>query len=244
MNRFSLTDKHILVTGASSGIGKAIAIACSQMGAKLIITARDLERLSETEKSLTGEGHKCIPCELTLEKDLNILIGHLQKLDGIVFCAGVIEYLPVKFINSEKVNDIFNINYTSQILLTQKIIKNKLLNPGASLVFISSISSVLGVPATLLYASSKAALNAAVKVLASELAFQKIRVNSICPGLVHTPLIENTIEKESIDNNEKLYPLGLGEPIDIANAAIFHLSDASRWLTGNIMVLDGGFTLN
>ena len=130
------------------------------------------------------------------------------------------------------------------MLLTQRMLKKKLLNPYASLVFISSISALTGTPATMLYAASKSAINAMVRVLAIELSKQKVRVNTICPGIVRTPMIGNTnIDENVFLEQESLYPLGLGTPEDVANAVLFHLSDMSRWLTGNTMILDGGYSI-
>lgn len=245
-NIFSLTGKTILITGASSGIGRQIAITVSQMGAAVIITGRNSERLQETQ-SMMPAGAKCITADLTNEPDIRNLVNELPKINGAVFCAGVVEYIPVKFINSEKLNNVFSVNFNSQVLLTQQLIKNKKLEQSASLVYISSISSLIGVPATALYAASKAALNSFVKVMAAELAGQKIRANVICPGLVKTALLttaaETNLSAETFSAAEKDYPLGLGEAEDVAGPAVFLLSDASKWITGTSLVADGGFTL-
>ena len=169
----------------------------------------------------------------------------MEPLDGIVLCAGINEFVPVKFIKQEKINKMFQTNYFSQLILLQMLLKKKLLNKGASVVFISSVSSVMGVQGTLLYASSKGAINSAVRVLASELAGQKIRVNAILPGIVRTEMLSGTnITEEQFTKQEELYPLGLGTPQDVGHAVLFHLFDASRWLTGQCMILDGGLTLN
>ncbi|SHM28375.1 NAD(P)-dependent dehydrogenase, short-chain alcohol dehydrogenase family [Chitinophaga jiangningensis] len=243
---FSLRGKTVLVTGASSGIGKQICITLAGQGAQLIITGRSTERLSETLQALAGEGHQMIPADLTDSALLAELVKGLPVLTGVVFCAGVITYLPAAFSNEAKIAEIFKVNYNSQIVLCQQILKAKKIAKGGALVFISSISSQLGVPGTLLYASSKAAVNAAVKVLAAELSSQKIRVNAIAPGIVRTPLLDTAkdiMEKERFDNAEKEYPLGYGEPADVANATVFYLADESKWATGNIMILDGGYTL-
>lgn len=239
-----LKGKAILVTGASSGIGEEIIRILSEKGAKLVLTARNEEKLINIIASLQGLDHKYFVADLTHHEQVDALIGNLPPLDGIVFCAGYNEYIPIKFINKEKANRIFDINYFSSLFLLQKILKRKLLNKGSSLVFISSISTVLGVPATALYAASKAAVNSTVKVLATELAPQKIRANAICPGIVKTKMLEqNNIDLDALLEQEKQYPLGFGTPDDVAHAVAFHLSDESRWLTGNVMILDGGFTL-
>jgi len=245
-NIFSLAGKKILVTGASSGIGRQIAITATQMGAAVIITGRNKERLQETA-AMMGSGAECIIADLCNEDEVRNLVSQLPKLNGAVFCAGVVEYIPAKFINAEKLSQVFSVNFNSPVLLTQQLIKTKKIEQASSLVYISSISSLIGVPATGMYAASKAALNSFVKVIASELAGQKIRANSICPGLVKTPLLagaaETNLSAETFTAAEKQYPLGLGEPSDVAGASVFLLSDAARWITGTALVMDGGFTL-
>lgn len=239
-----LANKKIMITGASSGIGQEVSKYITMEGGKVVLTARNEERLKNTLSLLYGQNHQYICCDLNSEVEIDNLVDDISLLDGIVFCAGINEYIPAKFISTKKINNIFDINYFSNLLLIQKLLKKKKINKSASLVFISSISSVLGVPGTTLYAASKAAINSTVKVLASELSPQKIRVNSICPGIVKTPMMSNTnISEEQFLEQEKAYPLGLGSIEDVANAIIFHLSDKSRWLTGNIMILDGGYSL-
>lgn len=242
---FNLNGKHILITGASSGMGRVCAQMIAKQGARVSLLSRNEERLIETLSELEGEGHQYYVCDLVDDCQLKKVVDILTPLNGIVFCAGVNEFLPVKFIKQEKIDHIFQTNYFSQLLLLKYILKKKLLNKGSSLIFISSVSSLLGVSGTLLYASSKAAINSAVKVLASEFSSSKIRVNSICPGIIKTPMIENTnIDETQFLEQESKYPLGLGIPEDVGYAVIYHLADESRWLTGNIMVLDGGFSLN
>lgn len=239
-----LAEKRILVTGASSGIGKTVARFVAAEGGQVILVARNRERLEDSLRSLTGEGHKMISCDLRNREEIQSLCIQSGEVDGVVFCAGINEFVPVKFIREEQIDAIFQTNYFSQLILIRALLKKKLLKHGASLVFISSVSALMGVPGTLLYAASKAAVNSTVKVLATELAGQRIRANAICPGIVRTPMIGGTnIGEEQFLAQEKQYPLGLGTPEDVANAVIFHLSDKSRWLTGNSMVLDGGFSL-
>ncbi|MDB9846670.1 SDR family oxidoreductase [Flavobacteriaceae bacterium] len=238
-------NKTILVTGASSGIGLSIVKLLANSKAKVVLTGRNESKLQKAISTLEGEGHIYIVADLEHDNNLDLLVNNLPKLDGIVFCAGINEFIPIKFIKREKADKIFNINYFSSIFLLQKILKKKLLNKQSSLVFISSISSILGVPATTLYAASKASVNSTVKVLASELSKLKIRVNAINPGIVITPMLnQENIDTKSLMEQEKLYPLGFGTPEDVAQAVKFHLSTDSRWLTGNIMNLDGGLTLH
>lgn len=237
---FNIEGKTILITGASSGLGKEIAIKCSEKGAQLIITGRDKDKLADTHNQLKGT-NQSITCDLSEEVNIVELVKELPPLDGVIFCAGVIEYNPVKFINSAKIKNTFAINFDSQALLTQQLIKHKKLKSQSSLVYVSSIASKIGVPGTALYAASKASLNAFVKVTASELAGQKIRANSICPGIVVTPMGEHA--QDMSNDLEKDYPLGLGQPIDVVGPCIFFLSDASKWITGSELIMDGGLTL-
>ena len=237
-------NKSILVTGASSGIGLSIVKLMASSNAKLVLTGRNESKLQKLISNIEGEGHRYFIADLEDDNQLDLLVNNLPKLDGIVFNAGINEFIPIKFISREKSEKIFNTNYFSSLFLLQKILKKKLLNKQSSLVFISSISSILGVPATALYAASKASINSTVKVLASELSKQKIRVNAINPGIVVTPMLDQkNIDINSLMEQEKLYPLGFGTPEDVAHAVKFHLSTNSRWLTGNIMNLDGGLTL-
>lgn len=239
-----LSGKNILVVGASSGMGHVFSKMISDEGGTLIILARNAERLDETLSELTGTGHSKVICDITDEEQVKEAVNQMTALDGVVFCAGISEYLPIKFVTTEKIEKIFHTNYFGHISVLRMLLKKKLLNKGASLVFISSLSSVVGVPGTLMYASSKAAINSAVKVLASELAPQQIRVNAICPGIVKTEMLSATnLSEEQFAEQEKNYPLGLGTPEDVGYAVSYHLSDGSRWLTGNIMILDGGNSL-
>ena len=241
---FTLNNKKVLVSGASSGIGKVISKKLSEQGASLIITGRDETRLQETLISLEGENHTLILADLTKKDDLQKLALDCEQLDGVIFCAGIIHYMSAKQLDLSSLEDIFNINFKSQIALYQQLHINKRIKQNASLVFISSVSALSAVPATLAYSASKAAINSAVKVLASELSKLRIRVNSISPGLVETPLIEKTVlSKEAFEKTILKYPLGAGKAEDIANAAVFLLSDASRWITGIDLIVDGGYML-
>lgn len=237
-------NKTILVTGATSGIGASIVKLLATSKAKVVLTGRDVLKLQKAISKIEGDGHIYLTADLEDENHLDSLVNNLPKLDGIVFCAGYNDFVPFKFVNKKKAEKIFNVNYFSSVYMLQKILNKKLLNKHSSLVFISSISSILGVPATTLYAASKASINSTVKVLASELSIQKIRVNAINPGIVLTSMLnKKNIDMKSLIEQEKFYPLGFGTTEDVAQAVKFHLSSNSRWLTGNIMNLDGGFTL-
>ena len=242
---FSLKDKRILVTGASSGIGRQIAIDIANQGGIVTLLGRNLDRLKEVINELGGIGHQSFSVELTLQSELEEFVKLQQPFDGVLLNAGIIDYVPVKFINTEKLDAIFNTNFKAAVILSQLLLKKKLVNKSGAFVFISSISSKLGVPGTALYAASKAALSSYSKVLASELAGQKIRSNCICPGIIVTPMTKAAIEAspEAISEGEKHYPLGYGEPKDVSGIAIYLLSDESKWMTGTDLILDGGLTL-
>ena len=247
-NPFSLEGKTILVTGASSGIGQATAIACSRMGARMVVTARDEQRLLATLDALENhaEGHIQQTAELTAAEDVERLISSLPPLDGAVLCAGNSTTLPLQFGSREKFDGMFDVNFFAPIELLRLLYKKKILNKGSSVVLVASIGGTHSfVPGNGVYGASKAALNSYMKFAAREFAARKVRVNSICPGMVDTPLIHRgTITEEQLAEDAKKYPLGrYGQPEDIANGAVYLLSDAASWLTGHDLVIDGGFSI-
>lgn len=244
-NPFSLEGKTILITGASSGIGRATAIECSRMGANVIITARSKERLQETYEMLDGSENRQIIAELTNNDDLGSLVATVGKIDGVVLCAGKGKTLPVLFSTREEFDDIYNVNFFSQVELLRLLTKKKCLNINSSVVVISSIGGNYRFsPGNAIYGSSKAALKSMVQFYAIELATKKIRVNGICPGMVETPLISGgTLSKEQLDADKAKYPLKrYGKPEEVAFGAIYLLSEASSWITGQSLVIDGGIT--
>lgn len=247
-NPFTLDGKTILVTGASSGIGRGIAIECSKMGASVVITGRNVDRLNETFLSLEGSKHKQIVADLANNEDLDFLVEQCPQLDGCVNNAGIPKLITVKFIQRESLNEIIGTNTIAPILLTSKLAKKKRLNKSASIVFISSISGVsISTLGESTYSASKGAINGFVKGAAIDLASQKIRVNSVNPGLIQTNILDlagELFSKEQIQEKLKLYPLKrIGQPEDVAYGVIYLLSDASSWVTGTNIVIDGGFTL-
>jgi NAD(P)-dependent dehydrogenase (short-subunit alcohol dehydrogenase family) len=242
-NPFSLQDKKVLVTGATSGIGKAIAIECSKMGAKLYITGRDEKRLMDTLQNLSGEGHKSILADLLVDKDLDFIVENIEELNGVVFSAGILKNIPLKLIKEKSLNEVMQVNLNSPVFLTQKLHKKKILLEMSSLVYISSIASSYASLGNILYMASKGALNSFTKGIALELASSRIRANSIQPGMIKTNL-NKIIPTRDFDKYVKRYPLGrLGEPEEVAYSAIYLLSDASQWITGSILTIDGGITL-
>ena len=244
MTPFDLTGKTILITGASSGLGKQCAISASQQGATVIITGRNPERLKETFDLLQGEGHRMFPADLTKEADIATLVEQLPQLNGVVYSTGISDLAPARFIKSEDISRTFSISYNASVLLTSALLAGKKLAKGAcSLVFISTISTKYPFVGGTMYISAKAALESYAKVLALELAPKGIRSNSISPAFVRTPMLDDTAEKysdEAVRKIEAQQLLGLGEPEDVANTVVFFLSDASRWITASNLVLGGG----
>lgn len=244
-NPYSLEGKTILITGASSGIGRRTAIECSKMGAKLVITGRNQERLNDTLSSLDGEGHLTFAGDLTEDVAMEALMEQLPPLNGVFFCAGVTDTTPAKFIDEEKIERVFSINIKSPMLLTKWLVKKKKIQAGASLVYMSSYGAEVVTPGLGIYAASKGAVNSFMRTIATELSARKIRANSIMAMMVQTELIDTlgSLSKEDIEKDEAKYPLGYGKPEDIAFATIYLLSDASKWVTGSIIKMDGGSTL-
>lgn len=246
MNPFSLQDKTILITGASSGIGKCTAIECSKMGANVILTARNVERLTETLSMMEGENHKIVVCDQTIEEQIEGLVKEIVKIDGLFLCSGIGKTLPFQFCSKEKFNEVYVVNFFAPIELLRLLVKKKKLADKSSVVFVSSIagSGSFNIGNSI-YGSSKAALNSMMKFCAVELAKKQIRVNCICPGMIDTPLIHNgSLSEEQLQKDMETYPLKrYGTPNDIANGAIFLLSDASSWITGHTLVIDGGKTI-
>lgn len=246
-NPYSLEGKRILITGASSGIGRTTAIECSKLGAVLIITGRNKERLDESLKELEGKGHKAVIADLTINEDIEKLVNEVDYLNGVVLCAGQVKSTPFKMCKRERVNPIFEINYFSQVELLRLLVCGKKIIENASIVFVSSIGGVEAFTiGNGIYGASKAALNSSMKFCALELAAKKIRVNSVNPGMVNTSLINGgSLSEEQKQADMQKYPLKrYGEPKDIALGIIYLLSDASSWVTGHSLVIDGGVTLN
>ena len=245
-NPYSLEGKTILITGASSGIGRCTAIECSKMGATLMITGRNEERLAETYGCLEGEGHLRFAFDLTQEEAIRSLAESVPALDGVFFCAGVTDMTLIKFLNKEKIDRVFDINLVAPMLLTKALVQKKKINKMASLVYMSSMGAEEVTLGLGIYAASKFGLNAMVRAVANELSARKIRANSIMPMMVKTELVDHitTISKEELEKDEAKYPLGYGTPQDVAYAAIYLLSDASKWITGSFVKMDGGSTLS
>lgn len=246
-NPFSLEGKTILITGASSGIGRAAAIECSKMGAKLIISARNPERLQETLSQLEGEGHQMLLCDLSDSNAINEMVDQLPEINALVNNAGYTKLLPINFINRDDFKSILDVNTVAPIMLLQRLLKKKKLAKNSSVVFTSSMAGLgSSSVANGMYTASKGALSAFIRCAALELAPRGIRVNAVCPAMVNTSIMDSgSVSDEQLKEDMKKYPLGrYGEPNDVAYAMIYLLSDASSWVTGTNMIIDGGITLN
>ena len=241
-NPFSLKGKTILVTGASSGIGQATAIECSKMGAHVVVTGRNAERLQETFNQLEGEGHKQVIADLDAEEDIERLVAECPALDGLVNNAGRGKSKPVNFVKLQDLQEVFQTNLFGVALLTKMLLKTKKIAKGGSIVFTASLSAHMTAAGLSVYASSKAAVCGYMRTCALELGAKGIRANAVLPGMVETKLINSgtyTDEDKKADLN--LYPLGrYGRPSDIAFGIVYLLSDASGWTTGTEMIIDGG----
>ena len=245
-NPFSLEGRTVLVTGASSGIGRTTAIECSRMGAHVVITGRDKVRLDEVLSELDGDGHRAIIADLTLEEQVQALLEQLPVVDGVVLCAGQGTVMPFKMADRKKQDPIFEINYFAPVELLRQLLKKKKLANPSSVVFVSSIGGVDSITiGNSIYGASKAALNSAMRFSALELAPKRIHVNSVCPGMVNTRLIKGgAVSEEQHQADMQKYPLKrYGEPEDIAHGIIYLLSEASSWVTGHSLVIDGGYTV-
>ena len=246
-NPFSLEGKTILITGASSGIGRATAIECSKLGARCILTARNEERLKETLSQLAGDGHQMLLCDLSDGNAINEMVDRLPEINALVNNAGYTKLLPISFINREDFQSILDVNTVAAIILLQRLLKKKKLTKNSSVVFTSSMAGLgFSSVANGMYTASKGALSAFIRCAALELAPKGIRVNAVCPAMVNTNIMESgAVSEEQLKEDMKMYPLGrYGEPNDVAYAMIYLLSDASSWVTGTNMVIDGGITLN
>ncbi|MCW4469582.1 SDR family oxidoreductase [Flavobacterium sp. MFBS3-15] len=248
-NPFSLINKTIVITGASSGIGRQCAVTADAMGAKLILIARSLEGLQKTG-ALCSQTPLLISSDVTdyakTEHELKSAIDRVGKIDGIIHAAGISTTLPLKNITPEKLEPFFQTNVYAGINITKLVTKMGNYNKeGLSVVFIASVMGIVGELGKTIYSLTKGALVAGTRSLSLELASKNIRVNCIAPGVVESPMSSNAVyaqDKEAFDKIKSYHPLGLGKPEDIANACVYLLSDASRWVTGTTLIVDGGYT--
>lgn len=241
MDKFSLSGKTILITGASSGIGRAIAISCSQHGAKVVLTGRNQERLQATLDALDRDGHLVIPADLTDVALRQALAEQVPVLDGVVHCAGIGSRVLCKMLEEQDVNRVMQANFEAPVLLQAELLREKKVAKEASIVFIASAAATMPSMGNAIYSASKAAIIAYAKCLAQELANRKIRVNCISPAMVWTDLALVGATEEQLREAEQNYPLKrYAQPEDITGAAIYLLSDTAAWVTGSNMELTGG----
>lgn len=262
LHAFDLSGKTILVTGASSGIGRACAVACSRAGARILAFGRHEERLNETLKLLepiggsdkepitSSRSHAQFSVELTdfeaVDAIMKGLIDDGEKIDGFIHSAGISTTLPLRNFTPEKMAPYFDLNVTAGLHLTRWVARKKLLpETGSSVIYLTSVMAEVGAAAKSIYSASKGALLSASRSLAVELAAQNIRVNCISPGVVETPMSQTAVYSRDDETRravEALHPLGIGEPDDVAWACVYLLSDAAKWVTGTNLIVDGGYT--
>ena len=248
-NPFTLENKTILITGASSGIGRQCAIDCSKMGAKVVLVARKEERLIETLSYMVGEGHLVCPYDLNnldgIKGLVSGVVSSIGKLDGFIHSAGIEVTKPLQLLTVEDYETVLRVNTLSGFEFVHQLASIKNMNKGGAIVLIASISGVIGRGSVAAYSASKGALISACRSMALEFAKKQIRVNCISPGTVLTPLMQSfleTLDEEKRARRIEGFPLGLGETSDISNACIYLLSDASCWVTGQNLIVDGGYT--
>ena len=249
INPMDLTGKMILVTGASSGIGRETCRCLSELGARVVLAARNKERLAATAATLEGTGHCTEPFDLSLVDQvpdwLQDVAKRLGSLDGVVHCAGISITQPMRLWNVNDTDRLMKINLYACFALASGLRRKLVRKKGSSLVLISSVGGIRGYPGLVMYSASKAAIIGLTRSLALELALDGVRVNCVAPGLVDTEMLQETrlvLTEQQIADLTKEYPLGIGKPRDVANSIAFLLSDASRWITGTTLVTDGGCT--
>lgn len=242
-----LSGKRILVTGASSGIGRACAVELASLGAELVLLARSEERLAATRDLLAGSGHQILPFDLAQVEAIaslpDLTNARERPFSGLVHSAGICPLVPLAAVSPAVIHSTMQVNFDSFMELSRLFTSPEhFAGAGGSLVAISAVASMGGWPSGSAYCSSKAALDAVVRVLALELAGRKIRVNTICPGYIQTEMLASTNSEAGHTDSERdaFQPLGLGEAADVAHAVAFLMSDASRFITGTNMIVDGG----
>lgn len=239
---FSLDGKKVFITGATSGIGRATALLCASMGAKLVLTGKTQIKLNELRDELSGGGHDYVCGDLTSDEFRSELVRGLSILDGCVFSAGIAELVPIRMLTQLHIDRIMGINFYSPVLLTQSLLRNKKLNPNASMVYLAAITDKSSPAATSIYSSSKNALLAFSRTLALEHSKQGLRSNCVSPGYVDTTMV-STLAANGLRGPE-LTPLGTINSLDIAYGIAYLLAPASRWVTRSNLVIDGGLGLS
>ena len=244
-NPYTLSGKRILITGASSGIGRATAIECAKLGSICILCGRNETRLQETLKSLEGANHSYVVADLTTEDGRAAIVLQSGQIDGVVCNAGINKTAPVYFLKSDEIDEVFDTNIKAPMMLIHDLLSKRCLKAKSSLVFTSSIDASTPAISTAAYGASKAALTNFMKLCAKELAPRQIRSNAVMPGMVETPILsEMHMTDEELQNDKQQYPLKrYGRPEEIAWAIIYLLSDAAAWVTGSVLTIDGGCSI-
>ncbi len=243
-NPMDLTGKVILVTGASSGIGRAIAIECSKLGATCILTARNMERLQETRTAMGGEGHSIISADLTDSGAVTDLVEQLPKLDGASLNAGMVKTILCRYAKMENVHELFDIHYFSVVGLATLLLKGRKLVQGSSVVMMSSIDSHHHHLGNGFYGAAKAALSYYTLQLSKELKEKRIRFNSVRPGMIETPMTTVDAGEDHLEKDRRQYLYGrYGKPEEVAHLVAYLLSDAAVWITGSEFTIDGGVSV-
>lgn len=248
-NPFSLENKKYIITGASSGIGKAVSLWISSMGGEVAILARSTERLQKVFNELEGNNNRFIPIDLlaeenSIEKTINGLVSEWGAVNGMVHCAGIQTLTPLRGFHYDEYETTFRLNHGVFLLLSKVLTRRDNLLPNSSIVGISSAAALKGNSGLSIYGATKAALIASVRSLALEYASKGIRFNCVCPGWTDTPMLDeiHTILGEDLFQKKIVgpHPLGVGTPDDVAYAVIYLLSEASKWVTGSSFIIDGG----
>ena len=248
-NPLDLTGRVLLVTGASSGIGRETAVLLSQLGARIVLVGRNSERLAETVRNLSGTGHCTEAFDLAQTEQISAWLKDLctvtGPLNGLVHCAGIHSTMPLRVLSPRVFEQVYRINVSAAAMLAKGFRQTGCYIPGGSIVLVSSVMGLVGEVAVSAYSSSKAAVLGLTRALALELAREKIRVNCVVPGLVKTEMtaqLRRSLSPDQVSAIESRHPLGLGEPRDVAHAIAFLLADTASWITGSGLVVDGGYT--
>ena len=248
-NPMDMSGRTVLVTGASSGIGRSTSIQLSRLGARLILVARDKQRLCDTERQLNGKSHRVAPFDLqdlsAVPEWLKCLAHEEGELSGLVHCAGVHMARPLRFVDTDKVEELIRVNVLAAQQLAKGFRQRQVRASTGSIVFVSSVMALVGQAGVSTYCASKGALTAMARSLALELAGEGIRVNCVAPGIVESEMtshLARSLTEEQFTAIRKMHPLGIGHTDDVAHAVSFLLADSSRWITGSTLVVDGGYT--
>lgn len=238
---FSLAGKTILVTGASSGLGRQIALTCAQRGARLVVTGRDAVRLQDTHGQLAGTGHMQVTADLTSHEDRERLAHATANIDGLVLCFGRQMLSPIRQLKEELMTTMYEMHFLAPVMLVQRLLQGNAIAQQGSILFMLSTAAHIGTRGVGPYSAMKSGLLGIIRCLAIEQAKRRIRVNGISPSAIPTSIWGE--EQGLLEEQRVRHPLGLGTPQDVANGAVYLLSDASRWVTGTSLVMDGGAVL-